>query len=127
MSLKDFYTREFANDGAKMFLQNPDGTISKEKFFIVHGVDSDVYREAKSEAYRKAIEIGQISDLKVRAEALKNSTLEMFAALVKSWNFEEPMTKEALMEFFVESPNNADRIDRFASERSNFFTKKSES
>lgn len=127
MKPTDFYTREKANAGAKLYLMLPDGSISTEHYLIVRGVDSDEYIAAKTSSLRSVMESSTFNDPEMRDEVVRESTRKMYASLIAGWSFEEECTEEAKIEFLRESPNNAKRVDTFASDRNNFFMKESQS
>lgn len=122
--MQEFYTRQIANEGVKLPLWYPDGTIS-EHSFQVRGIDSDAFRQAEAKAKRKAIELAQIEDLQARAEAVREVELECIAALIASWTFEIECTLTNVVNFLREAPQIADMVNRFAAKRAEYFGKKS--
>ena len=124
--MKEFYTRQKANEGVELPLYHPDGTVS-EHWIKVRGVDSDNFREAEATAKRKAVELSQIEDVTARARKVRETELECIAALVAGWSFPEPCTPENVVTFLTEAPQIADMVNRFAARRADFFTKKSTS
>ncbi len=121
MNPSDFYTRKTANEGKKMFLMEPDGSISAEHFLLVRSVDSDNYREAKDRGFRLVLDAAQNGE--DRDAVIKKNTMDMYVSLIAGWSFDTPCTPEAIAEFLTESPNNTLRLDKFASDRKTFFTK----
>jgi len=124
--MKEFYTRETANEGVTLPLYHPDGTKS-EHSFLVGGVDSDAFRSAETKAKRKAIELAQIDDEDERVSAIAEVELTCIAALVISWSFPQECTAENKINFLREAPQIADAVNRFAAKRAAFFAKKSNS
>ena len=125
--MKEFYTRQTANEGVELPLYHPDGTISKH-WIRVRGVDSDHFRQAEAKAKRSAVELAQIKNEQERAKAVRRTELECIAALVAGWSFEEmEATHENVVTFLTEAPQIADMINRFAARRAEFFGKKSKS
>lgn len=122
--MKEFYTRQKANEGVKLPLFHPDGTPS-EHWFLVRGIDSDQFRRAEASAKRKAVELAQIEDADERAEQVRETELKCIAALVASWSFEEECTTENVVNFLREAPQIADAVNRYAARRADFFGKKS--
>jgi hypothetical protein len=120
-SMKQFYTRQSANDGVRLPLTHPDGSES-EHWICVRGVDSDHFRQAEMFAKRKAIEISMIENEVDRAEKSRDVELECLASLVASWSFGESVAGAA--EFLKEAPQIADMINRFAVKRAEFAAKK---
>lgn len=124
--MKEFYTRQTANEGVQLPLYYPDGTLS-EHWLKVRGVDSDHFRRAEAKAKRKAVEMAQIEDEQKRAEAVRETELECIAALVAGWSFPEQATTDNVVNFLREAPQIADMVNRFAARRAEFFGKKSTS
>lgn len=123
--MKEFYTREKANEGIELPLFLPDGTLS-EHWLIVRGVDSDKFRQAESTAKRKAIEFAQIEGMQERADAVRTAELECIAALIADWSFPQECTADNVVTFLREAPQIADEVNRFAARRIAYFRKKSE-
>jgi hypothetical protein len=124
--MKEFYTRQTANEGVQLPLYHPDGTLS-EHWIKVRGVDSDQFRQAEAKAKRKAVEMAQIKDDQERAEAVRETELECIATLVAGWSFPEPCDHNTVVNFLREAPQIADMVNRFAARRAEFFGKKSKS
>lgn len=122
--MKEFYTRQKANEGVKLPLFHPDGTKS-EHWFMVRGIDSDQFRKAEARAKRKAVEFAQIDDQDKRADAIRETELSCIAELVAGWSFEEECTSENVVNFLREAPQIADAVNRYAARRADFFSKKS--
>lgn len=122
--MKEFYTRQKANEGVKLPLFHPDGTMS-DHWFMVRGIDSDHFRRAESLAKRKAVELAQIEDPNERAEKVRDTELTCIAALVAGWSFEEECTTDNVVSFLREAPQIADMVNRYAARRAEFFSKKS--
>jgi hypothetical protein len=124
--MQEFFTRQTANEGVKLPLYRPDGTLS-EHWLQVRGVDSDHFRRAEAKGKRKAVELAQIEDEQKRADAVRETELECIAALVAGWSFEQEATLINVVNFLREAPQIADMVNRFAARRAEFFSKKSAS
>lgn len=118
----DFFTRQRANEGEKLAIIHPNGTES-EHYLIVRSVDSDHYRKARDEAMREALKISTMPSGDDRDEAMQKVTIDTLASLIVGWSFEVECNEESIREFLIESPGNADRVDKFAADRARFFTK----
>ena len=107
MKLKDFLaenaTRPIHNDGSKL-------AISEDQFLIVMGPDSDVGREIAMEKYRLNPDDQEFS------ERLRG----LYARLVKSWSFDEPLTLELVDELLKEYPIVYDKVITHFGNRANF-------
>lgn len=124
--MKEFFTRQIANEGVQLPLYHPDGTVSKH-WLQVRGIDSDHFRKAEAEGKRAAIELAAIEDVQKRAEAVHERELKCIAALVAGWSFEQEANEDNVVNFLREAPQIADMINRFAARRAEFFGKKSKS
>ncbi|QDP52365.1 MAG: hypothetical protein Unbinned4162contig1001_65 [Prokaryotic dsDNA virus sp.] len=124
--MKEFFTRQKAEEGVSLPLQTPDGKDSEHKL-TVRGVDSDVYRQAEFESKRKAAEIAQIEDLKDRYAAMRDEQRRLVAVLIIDWTFEAECTMENKIEFLTNAPQIEDVVNRFAGTRQAFFSKRSSS
>lgn len=122
--MKEFFTRKVANEGVKLPLYYPDGTVS-DHWIMARGVDSDHFRQAEAMAKRQAIELSQIDDERERLAAMNELELDCIASLVAGWSFEEECTQGNVVNFLREAPQISDMINRFAAKRSEFFKKKS--
>lgn len=124
MIMKDFYTRESANEGVKLPLFTPEGKET-EHYLVIRGVDSDAFRLAESEAKRSSIKIIGVEDEGERNNLVYEGKIEMLSSLICGWSFEEKVSKENIKTLLREAPQIADRIDRFACDRTLFFGLKS--
>lgn len=122
-SMNDFFTRQKANAGIKLPLSLPDGTET-EHFLVVRGVDSDVFREAETEAKRNAMQVAAMAETTERKEAMADEKRTLVASLVMSWSFDQECTLDNIKAFLHEAPQIADQIDQIAARRTLFFNKK---
>lgn len=122
--MEEFFTRGIANEGVKLPLYHPDGTVS-EHWLKVRGVDSDHFRAADTEGKRKVVVFAALKDPQEKAQAARDTELECIAALVADWSFPQECTAENVVTFLTEAPQIADMVNRFAAHRAEFFSKKS--
>lgn len=120
--MDDFFTRQKANEGIKLPLSLPDGTET-EHFLVVRGVDSDVFREAETEAKRSAMQVAAMEDEAERKGAMADGKLTLVASLVMDWSFDQECTVDNIKAFLHEAPQIADQIDQVAARRTLFFGK----
>lgn len=120
MSIEQFYTREKANSGIKMPLYLPTGGKS-EHWLMLRGVDSDAFRDAKTEGEREAAEIAAIKDAKERGEAMRASQRRLVSSLVSGWSFDQECTRESVENLFLNAPQIMDAVDKVVSNRAIFF------
>lgn len=123
--MQEFFTRELANEGVKLPLFHPDGSPS-EHWITVRGIDSDHFRKKEAESKRDAINLALVTDLDERAKAVRLAQHKCIASLVAGWSFEKEATETNVVSFFEEAPQIADMVNRYASHRASFFSKKSE-
>lgn len=125
--MQQFFTREKANDGAKMPLQLPDGTETKY-WLLVRGIDSDAFRKANAAANQRLLHITEEEEKDPgKVEAIKEECkLSLIVALIAGWSFDMPCTEENVASFLKEAPYIRDGVDRFAANRKLFFKMQSE-
>lgn len=131
--MKQFFTREQANEGIKLPLSLPDGTPT-DYWIKIRGADSDEFRRAERDSIRKIVEIRNSSkgDTEALEKAHEEQETELVAALVIDWNMDEDgvpqeCTKENVIEFLTNAPLIRDQINRAAANRRLFFVKGSNS
>ena len=117
--MEAFTTRAKANEGHTLPLYTVDGTLTAH-WLRVRGIDSDLFRQEQTRQTRKLAEIVALPE-EQRAPAIAEATLEMRAALVAAWSFDEDFNHDKVKEFLREAPQIADKIDEFASRRALFF------
>ncbi|NYZ69108.1 hypothetical protein H0A36_24105 [Endozoicomonas sp. SM1973] len=117
-SMTDFFTREKANEGKKIFLTLPDGTPTEE-YLIIRGIDSDHYQATNNEVMRnfmlKSSQDEEYSELEAR--------LDIWVSLVAGWSFEQACTPENIKQLLREAPQIAKKVDELSSNRNFFFGK----
>ena len=121
-SMSDFFTREKANEGKKVFLTLPDGTPTEE-YLIIRGIDSDQYQATHSEVMRK-IFLKSDQDKEYSEHEAK---LDIWVSLVANWSFEQECTPENIKQLLREAPQIAKKIDVLSSNRNFFFKKEQNS
>lgn len=151
-SFNHFNTRNGSNEGIQFPLFDLDGKQT-EHWIVLRGVDSDAFTKVKDkmtrlsfldEANFSALKelkrvIADVDDkekadaekhLKIIESVMRNAIpeserrLEMQAALIKEWSFDEECTKENKIEFLRGAPYLAELIDTKAADRSAFIKKK---
>jgi hypothetical protein len=121
--MKEFFTRDRANEGIKVPLYHPDGSAS-EHWLIVRGIDSDEFRKAETQAKRNAIDVAQIKDEDERAERIRETELVCIASLIADWSFDEKCNQVNVVKLLREAPQIADMVNRLAARRADFFSEK---
>ena len=119
MRASQFNSREKSEEGLKVFLPLPDGTITEE-FVVISGRDSRAYRKAQSN-YRNQMVVAKVDekDFDEYAEGLK-----LTASAIKAWSLEEILTPEAAFAFLDNAPYLVDLIDGKLYDSKSFFVGK---
>lgn len=86
--------------------------LDDNQSLVIYGPDSDVAREVSADKYRLNPSDKDI-DFPLEVKRL-------YARLVKSWTFDEPITVELVIELFTEYPFIYDKVVQAATDRSNF-------
>ena len=121
--MKEFYTRETANEGVRLPLYLPDGKAS-EHWLLVRGVDSDAFRKAETKAKRGLFDLSQIKDVQERADKVRDTELVCIASLIADWSFDNERSEVNVVNFLREAPQIADSVNKFAARRAEFYGKK---
>jgi len=122
MKIEDLFTREASNVGTKMFVVLPDGTKTEE-WLQVHYEDSDEFRRARDRGMHDLALMMHEKDEELRLAIGARNRVQLTAAMVSGWSFETPFNKENLEKLLTEAPSLRDQIDKFCSNRRNFFKK----
>jgi len=120
-----FYTREPANVGVRVPLFTPGGAPT-EHWLQVRGIDSDAYRLAQA-ASRQRLMAAQADPKKIESLDPDAERIELLSALVVAWSFPDPVTPEAVKQFFRDAPQIATEVDRLSANRRRFFADSSSS
>lgn len=121
MSMKNFFTRESANEGIEVPLYDPQSGKRTDEWIRIRGVDSDEFRGAElvvKRAMRLIVEDPKIIDKDERHRA---ELTGLVASLVISWSFPEECTRKNVIEFLKNAPQIEDSINQLATKRALFF------
>ena len=121
--MQEFFTRQIANEGIRLDLYLPDGTLS-EHWLQVRGMDADEFHTAEMIAKRDAVKLADIESDEERAVAIQEAQITLIASLIAGWSFPTDFTKDNVVTFLREAPQIADEVNRLAAKRSVFFKKK---
>jgi hypothetical protein len=121
--MEQFYTAAAAEEGVELPLYLPNGEKT-EYFLRVRGIDSDKFRIADAQSKRGAVVIAAIDDDEKRTKALLDMRIKLAATLVIDWNLSEPCTLANVEKLFRNAPQLLEMVDRVASQRSLFFSRK---
>lgn len=123
--MEAFFTRQRANEGARLDLTLPDGTPT-EDFIMIRGVDSDAYRDALQAMNKRVLELSKDPNVRDKARGVfADETDKLVGSLIISWSFEDPVNDETIAKLFKEAPQIRNSIDALATKRSLFFRKTS--
>jgi len=127
MDKNEFFTRQKANQGVKLFLPDARTGQLTDEWIRVLGKESDAYRaedhESHNRIHERLVAVGTKDKTALDAAAksiIREETFVMLASLITEWSFGE-LTREEAVEFLREAPQIADMIDNFTSNRSLFF------
>lgn len=125
-SFDKYKTRAGANAGQKLQLKDAAGKETGD-WLIVHGVDSDAFRNANNRMRREILDYleanggpDQCLKTDAYAEFTEQAKARVQAALIHSWSFPEPCTPEAKLELLIEAPDVANQVDAFSGKRERF-------
>jgi hypothetical protein len=119
--MEQFYTREKANEGIKLPLTCVNGEAT-DHYLVIRGRDSDLFRDAESEAKRALINSGGEDVNSIAKEGVKT----VIASLVSGWSFDKECNLNNVKQFLESAPQISDEIDRVAGDRALFFALKSQ-
>lgn len=113
-----------SNDGVKLPLRLPDGTVTEE-FLVVRGADSKTFRNQQARANREKVKLAKKQNLDPAQVARQNADIDrrLVASLVVDWSFDEECNEVNVAKFLADAPQIQGQIDLFAGDRANFFKK----
>ncbi len=114
MKLKDFHTREAANEGIKIPLFAPDGKETEE-YIIVRGFDSDEFQ-------KKKLEIDRVQAVTDDLSKRIDNHRKLIASLVMDWSFEDECSPDAVEQWLNDAPQVQSVIENIVSDRQLFFS-----
>lgn len=123
MGMRDWKSRERANEGARMDVLAPDGKHHGDWMQVRH-VWSDAFKRAEEAAQRAAAEavMGEAKPDKEALAAMQaSSRLDILASLVADWSESDECTFENVRALLDNEPGIADQLDKFAVDRQRFF------
>lgn len=115
-----FYTNAGATEGVRLPLYDPMGRKTEHWLHII-GSDSEEFRLADSAAKRRAVEMGNLGTEQERDAAVLTLTRELTAVLIKDWSFEQPCTRENVIEFLKQAPQIQRAVNTAAVNRALFY------
>lgn len=119
--MEDFFLdQDKTNNGVKMPLFGPDGTLT-DQFLLVRSQWSNHVKRAKEESERKiSVELqkGELS-----ADEKESMILDFMVSMVAGWSFEAEPTPENIKRFLVNAPQEAARLEAKSIGNTLFFLK----
>jgi len=123
MTMEQFFTAQAAEEGVEIPLYLPTG--EKSEFFIrIRGIDSEKFRIAEAHSKRAAVTIAAIDNDDQRTKTLLAARVKLAASLVISWNLPDECSQANVEKLFTNAPQILEMVDRIASQRSLFFSRK---
>lgn len=120
-SMNEFFTRDTANEGKRVYLHSPDG-VKTEHWVLVRSVDSDAYEQAKIQRDRALLDAPSSDDDEAYNAFIRETRLNMIASVIAGWSFDEELTPENVRVFLDKAPQIAREIEQLSSSRSFFYT-----
>lgn len=118
--MKEFFTREVANEGKKVPLYLPNGEKS-EHWLVLLGTDSDQFRLTEARSKRNVIEFAQIESASEREEAVEDAKRTLVASLISDWSFDQDCDEANKIELLKNAPQIGNMINLYCADRKNFF------
>lgn len=115
-SMTDFFIKDKANQGKKVPLHDIDGSET-DQYIVICSVHSDAYAQAK-EAYLK-----KIADYHAN-NGEKPNPLEVLAAIIKDWSFDEELTPDNALTFLEQAPHITAEVDKLVVDTEFHYSKK---
>lgn len=123
-SYREAFTRDLHNEGIILELYDP-AWQKTEHWFKILGEDSDAFQAAKA-AQRARVLANSDPAAKAKPESEGDLNRELATALLVEWSFEEPCTRENVVELLKEAPHFLDQINKRASRALFWIQKKRE-
>jgi hypothetical protein len=123
--MEEFFTQDVSSKGKKLPLYLPNGDKSKD-WLVVRGSDSSEFKLADIIGKRETVQIAQIKDPQMQAEAVRASEVKAIASLVADWSFPKECNQSNVITFLTKAPQIADAVNRYAGARTNFFEPRSQ-
>lgn len=119
MRASQFNSRAKHEEGIKVLLPLPDGTITEE-FVVLMGRDSRVFRKAQAD-YRNRMVLAKVDEMEFDEYA---EGLKLTAFAIKSWSLEEALTQESAYALLDNAPYLLDLLDSKLYSDKSFFAVK---
>lgn len=117
-----YKTRDKANVPQRIKLLDPATGKETDDYIDVLSSLSDRFRAARDKAMREAAMVANIPHDGQREQAATDARLEMYAALVAGWSFNDtPCTPPNVVEFLREAPQLQNLIVAVADDSERFF------
>ncbi len=118
--MKQFFTKDTANQGRKLELSEPDGTPTKH-WLLIASCDSDAFKKARLQLRREILDrVATNKDEKVNEE---QERLKLLSISIVGWSLEEELNEKNKLELLTMAPQIADQIDEFVHNRRLFYRK----
>lgn len=118
--MKEFFTRQKANEGRVLPLYLPSGEKSEHTITVL-GIDSDTFKKKDNEMKRAALELSKDLKSDERAQEVEKLRVRLIASMVTAWTFDMEFTEANVVNFITEAPQIAEAINQFAANRRAFF------
>lgn len=121
-ALESFFTKELSEKGQRVPLRLPNGEETEHWFHLV-GTDSDHFRKGVAEINQRYLkEAGKVLTPAESAEQHREKNLLFTALTITEWSFPLPCDEANKLRLLRNAPALAELVDRFSTNRRNFFT-----
>lgn len=119
MDVNNLYTAQKHEEGAEFQIKDENGE-EIDAFITVAGLDSKMFRAAKSEMMRKMVAEDEVDNEALRANALSHITISWRGLL--DGEEEHVFSQEKAETLYLNAPFIMDQADEFVNQRANFTT-----
>lgn len=117
MRAADFHSKSKHEEGTKVLLKKPDGTLTEE-FVVLLGRDSEAFRRAQAK-YRDNSVQAQADDKTFDSYV---EGVKLTASAIKSWSLEDDCNEKNATELLLNAPYILDQLDAALYDSKRFFS-----
>jgi len=119
--MEDFFLdQDKTNNGVKMPLFGPDGTLTNE-YLLVRSQWSNVVKRAKEESER--LISTELMKGEIPPEVREEMVIDFMVSMIAGWSFKVEATPENIKKFLLNAPQEAARVEAKSIGNTLFFLK----
>lgn len=123
LSVESFFTKELSDKGTRVPLTLPNG-MPTEHWFHVIGTDSDAFKLGATAINQRFLkEAGKPLTEEETLKQREEKNLLFLSVTITAWSFPEECNEANKVRVLRNAPALAELVNRFSSNRSNFFAK----